>query len=145
MTYEELLQYGRDNGINIEGMELWVTDVRLSNGEELIRNIEAEKYVVVPASDAPRTIYYATHALQKIGKKGTPIKQYTPFYDNTGYRRYTGESVNVYFTEDEAKKKLAEQYGRIERYYQHKLEEYQSKKDSYKNKIMALKNEQRGV
>lgn len=141
MNYGEFIEHCDKNGIDPIGKDVWVTDVRLSQKEELIRNIHAERFVIVPASDAGRTIYYADHVLQKYGKKGKPIKQFISIYDTTGFRSYPGVSVNIYFNERDAKEKLIQQLENLEYFYNEKSNEYNKKAEGYLNQIAELKQE----
>lgn len=138
MNYVEFIEYCKDNNIDPIGLDVWVTDVRLSQKEELIRNVQAEQFMIAPASEAGRNVYYADHILQKYGKKGRPVRQFISIYDTTGYRSYPGVSVNIYLNEKDAKQKLIEQLKDLKSYYSKKSKEYNEKEEQAKTEIEEL-------
>lgn len=50
-----------------------------------------------------KRVYYSDHHFRPLGKKGEPISTVIAPYDNTGYRTYTGISLNIFFNEKECK------------------------------------------
>lgn len=127
MTYDEFIKYCKQNRMNPEGMTVWATDIRMSNGDKLIRDVRAVEGVITHIENIDKTIYYADYAILKVGKRGL-TKQVIPFYDNTGYRYNTGTSLNVYLSKEEAVKKAIEQLADIEKYYDHRIKFEQERK-----------------
>lgn len=46
MTYDEFIKYCKQNRMNPEGMTVWATDIRMSNGDKLIRDVRAVEGVI---------------------------------------------------------------------------------------------------
>ena len=88
------------------GDKLWVADYRHNNvTEKPIRHVEPQLVELCANDTLPKnkTIYYADFHFRPVSKTGTVLKQVIAPYDNTGYRGYTGVSVGIFFTEQEAK------------------------------------------
>lgn len=84
------------------GNTVWVCDYRYNDLSlsKPIRHVPPVEVEIWSNDDLPKNkrVYYSSIHFRPIGKK-TVI---APF-DNTGYRSYTGVSLNVFLTEDEAK------------------------------------------
>lgn len=120
MNYKEFIEYCEKKNINPEGVTVWATDIRMSGGDQYIRNVRAVEGIVTHRDNVNKNIYYADYAIIKMGKRG-PTKQVIAFYDNTGFRSYTGTSINVYFTKEEAIEEAISQLKEIEEYYDSRI------------------------
>lgn len=139
MTYTEYLAYCEENQITPHGTTVWVTDVRKSEGETMLRNIRAEKMVVVSNESINKKCNSTEYSLQKIGKRGKPLKSYVSMYDNSVSSYLSGtSSVNIYVTEYEAKVKLSEQLTELEEHYIKKYNEYKDLMEETRKEIDSL-------
>lgn len=138
MTYKEFIEHCQNNRIDPVGLDVWITDIRLSDGDKLIRNVRAERFNVIHAKDAKRTVYYADHALQHYGRIGKLLSKVSMFYDNTGNRSYEGVSVNVYFTKEEAEEKMKTQLEDIRNSYQIQIDYYNRMINKIDNEISEV-------
>lgn len=105
MLYPELLAL-IESGDKKIGDPVWVVDVRHDDIlNKPIRNIPPTKVSIFGADMLPerKRVYYADYHFRMVGKTGKPLAAVIAPYDNTGYRGFTGVSVNIFLTEREAK------------------------------------------
>ena len=105
MLYKEL-EALIDSGDKKAGDEFWVVDIRHDDIlNKPIRNVSPTKVVLFSNTELParKKVYYADYHFRTIGKNGFPLATVIAPYDNTGYRGYTGVSLNIFLTEKEAK------------------------------------------
>jgi len=104
MHYPEL-QKLIEGGTVQAGDTLWIADYRhQSINDKPIRHLVPTEVRLISNVDLPphKRIYYADFHFRPYGKTGKLLAQIIAPYDNTGYRGYTGGSVGVFFTREEA-------------------------------------------
>lgn len=98
MTFEEFMKTPECKIGNI----VWVCDYRYNDLSlsKPIRHVPPTEVEIWSNDDLPKNkrVYYSSIHFRPIGKKVV----IAPF-DNTGFRSYTGVSLNVFLTEKEAK------------------------------------------
>lgn len=124
----ELVEYFECNGVEIErkgsnvayhnlenviGKRVWICDYRLGEEGAFNKPIRAiiPKYVEVCSNDTlpkSKTIYYSPVHFREI-KKGKASSTIIAPYDNTGYRCYTGTSLNIFEEEGDCRKFFVKQ------------------------------------
>lgn len=107
------MNYGEFNstGEPTVGQIVWICDYRHNDFlERPIRHVKPTQAVVVSNDDLPKrkTVYYAETHFRPIGKKGKPLKQIIAPYDNTGYRSYEGESLQIFHDKEDCIEKYME-------------------------------------
>ena len=108
MLYKDLEDLIVDKKIK-EGDTLWITDFRFGSDGALnkpIRHVKPTKVKLVSNSELPKnkTVYYSNYHFRPINKNGETSKsRIIAPYDNTGYRSYTGVSLNIFTDEKECK------------------------------------------
>ena len=107
---------------NILGKMVWICDYRANEDpkKKPIRNIEPTPVVVTDANETSKTIYYSPIYFRPVKKGNIMSKVIAPF-DNTGYRSYTGESVNIFYTVEDCVKCYREQVRQAEATYHKEL------------------------
>lgn len=86
------------------GETVWICDYRFTDiSQKPIRHVKPTEAIIVSNDDLPKnkTVYYSTIHFRPIGKKGTPLKQIISPYDNTGFRSFTGTSLNIFLRKEE--------------------------------------------
>lgn len=104
MKYKDL-EERINKGTVVDGTHFWVVDFRHENVlEKPIRNVKPTEVVLMGNASLPKgkRVYYAEHHFRPIGKNGNPMAKVIAPYDNTGFRGYTGESLNIFHTKQEA-------------------------------------------
>lgn len=134
MDYKELAEAINAGDIKV-GDKLFITDFR--HGDILnkpIRNIAPTEVILFPNTELPprKTVYYADYHFRPVGKNGAALSTIIAPYDNTGYRGYTGISVNIFRTLAEAKAVYIEQCEKV-------LEQAQSAQDIWMRKFEEIK------
>ncbi len=84
----------------------WIVDYRFDDiNNKPIRHVTPTEVAVFNVADTPppKRVYYADYYFKPLGATGKPLAKVIAPYDNTGYRGYTGISVQVFETEKEAK------------------------------------------
>lgn len=121
MKWEEFLKQNE----TINGKKVYVVDIRNSDGNSYLRSIEPTLVEIVSNEELPKNkkVYYSNYHFRKIGKTGKTTKQIIAPYDNTGYRSYSGVSVNVFETYEEAVEKYNEQLEDVVDTYRHRIRE----------------------
>lgn len=100
MDYKEFIK----NHKSMIGETVWICDYRhLDISKKPIRHIKPTEALVVSNDELPsnKTVYYSDIHFRPIGNKGTPLKQIIAPFDNTGYRSFTGISLNIFITKEE--------------------------------------------
>lgn len=100
------------NHEDLIGKTVWICDYRFTDiAQKPIRHVKPTEVLVVRNDDLPagKTIYYADIHFRPIGRNGQPLKKIIAPYDNTGYRFFSGTSVNIFLTEQECVKCYLEQ------------------------------------
>ena len=137
MKWEEYLErYGK----NVEGNIAYITDLRVSDGgNKFIRNIPPTKVLIRHNRElnGAKTIYYSDfHFLKMKGDK--VLKQVIAPFDNTGYRYYTGTSVNIFEDYEDCVKKHNEQVEKAANVYNSRIREIEEQRD----KLLQMKIEE---
>lgn len=95
---------------SMNGEYVWVCGYRQPDlNKKPIRNVPPQKVLVASADSVKGNVYYSKSVFLKLNKKGEPTKSAIKVFDNTGYRFYTGVSVNVFDNEAECKAKWKDQ------------------------------------
>ncbi len=92
------------------GQDVWICDYRLNKSsiEKPIRHVKPQ-LVQVTDNGTARNIYYSNVHFRPYSAKGNVLKKIIKPYDNTGYRAFTGVSVNIFMTEKECRKHYVKQ------------------------------------
>lgn len=108
---------------NITGKMVWICDYRANADptKKPIRGIEPTPVVVTDAKETNKTIYYSPIYFRPV-KNGHVMSKVIAPMDNTGYRGYTGESVNIFYTVEDCIKCYREQVRQATETYQNELE-----------------------
>lgn len=92
------------------GDKVWICDYRYDNPtNQPIRNVEPQEVFIMSGADTKKKIYYSDFYFAPISTKGAPLAKVIAPFDNTGFRGYTGISVNIFLEEKDCRKKFAEQ------------------------------------
>lgn len=116
MEFKEFNDNVLGNTINI-GDEVWICDYRFETvANKPIRHVVPQKVVIEDNSNLPanKKIYYSSIHFLPLGKNGKPKKQVIAPFDNTGYRGYTGVSLQIFATEKECREAYVRQCKSIE-------------------------------
>lgn len=116
MEFNEFKDNVLGKTINI-GDEVWVCDYRYETvANKAIRHVVPQKVVVEDNSKLPanKTVYYSNVHFLPVGANGKPKKQVIAPFDNTGYRGYTGVSLQIFATEQECRDAYVRQCKTIE-------------------------------
>lgn len=100
----------RDTYMNLEnviGKRVWICDYRLGDGGAINKPIRAitPKYVEICSNDTlpkSKTVYYSPIHFREV-KKGKASSNIIAPYDNTGYRCYSGVSLNIFDKEKDCR------------------------------------------
>lgn len=101
LEFSELL--GCEGKLNY-GEKVWICDYRFNDvSEKAIRHLPPQEVILVNNSELPKnkTVYYSNFHFRPLGKKGNVLSKIISPYDNTGYRSYTGVSINIFLTKEE--------------------------------------------
>ncbi len=107
---------------NVLGKMVWICDYRANEDpkKKPIRNIEPTPVVVTDAKETNKTIYYSPIYFRPV-KKGHVMSKVIAPMDNTGFRGYTGESVNIFYTVEDCVKCYREQVRQAKAIYKKEL------------------------
>lgn len=107
---------------NITGKIVWICDYRANADptKKPIRGIEPTPVVVTDAKETNKTIYYSPIYFRPV-KNGHVMSKVIAPMDNTGYRGYTGESVNIFYTVEDCVKCYREQVRQAKAIYHKEL------------------------
>lgn len=91
----------------MDGEYVWITDFRYNDySNKPIRHIKPQKVLIRSNTKTNKKIYYSESHFVGLKRNGEPLKTgVIPFFDNTGFRSFTGTSVKVFTTEREAERK----------------------------------------
>lgn len=84
--------------------KVWICDYRFNDIQEKpIRHLPPQEVAVISNTELPKnkTVYYSEFHFRPLGKKGNVLSSVISPYDNTGYRSYTGVSINIFLDKDE--------------------------------------------
>lgn len=87
-----------------KGEIVWVCDHRLLDiNKKPIRHVKPTKVLVRSCDELPghKRVCYSASYFSPLNKKGEPLAKIISPVDNTGYRSYSGETLNVFTTEAE--------------------------------------------
>lgn len=86
------------------GRTLYVCDFRYNDiFKKPIRHIKPTEVVVIRKEDTTKTIYYSSHCFAPV-KRGNPDNNKAiSVFDNTGFRSYPGEPVQIFDNYEECK------------------------------------------
>lgn len=95
---------------NVIGKMAWICDYRVNADptKKPIRNIKPTPVVVTDAKETSKTIYYSPVYFRPVNRGKISSTVIAPM-DNTGYRCYSGTSVNIFYTKEECVKCYREQ------------------------------------
>ena len=142
MLYTELEHKIVKGEINIETDCVWISDYRLGTDptSKPIRHVKPTKVKTFKATGGcikltkNKKVYYSNYHFRTLNKNGTISSKIIAPYDNTGFRSYTGVSLNIFMTEEECR----EHYLSLCESVKNALEEY---KDIYMKTFDVLINE----
>ena len=104
------------------GKIVWISHYNTRNPQRKpLRNITPTKCIISDNEScevtkkqshgyAKKNIYYSKSHFTPLGKNGTPLKKAISPVDNTGYRSYCGNMLNVFTTEEEAQDSYDKEY-----------------------------------
>lgn len=103
-THDRFLEKTYHNLENIIGKRFWICDYRLNNqcDSKPIRSVSPKLVQVFSNDDLPKNknVYYSPIHFREVKGDKCLSTVIAPF-DNTGYRGYTGVSVNIFNTQDD--------------------------------------------
>ncbi|GAA4879094.1 hypothetical protein GCM10023310_69020 [Paenibacillus vulneris] len=85
---------------------VYICDYRFNDiDNQPIRHIPPMKVVVCSNEDLPKNkrVYYSEVHFRPIGTNGKVQSRIIAPFDNTGYRAYTGTSLNIFYDEQKSK------------------------------------------
>lgn len=104
---------------------VWICDFRLNKDRDAkpIRNVPPKLVMVVSNNELPKgkNVYYSPVHFREVKKSGYSSTVIAP-YDNTGYRSYTGVSLNIFYDKEECYKHFKEQCDQAILEYKEELE-----------------------
>jgi len=113
------------------GLKVWICDYRLNSKSDLkpIRNIRPTLVEVVDNKELPKNknVYYTDFHFRPISKKGKTLKQIIAPYDNTGYRSFSGTSVNIFLNKEDCIDCFKVQCSDVKKRYRMKISEIEEK------------------
>lgn len=115
MDFKEFSQNYLGKVVNI-GDEVWICDYRHDDiNKQPIRSVVPQKVVIEDNDNLPKnkTVYYSDVHFLPVGVNGKPKKQVIAPFDNTGFRGYTGVSVQIFLTEAECRAAYLKQCEKI--------------------------------
>jgi len=120
---------------SVIGKQIWITDYRRGKSGGYVRHVPPTLVEVTSNSELPKNkrIYYSDVHFRKI-KNGKVSKEIHAPYDNTGYRSYTGVSVNIFYTYEEAVQKYNEQIDEMIDSYNTEIKGIYTEIDDIRNK-----------
>lgn len=121
--------------------EVWICDYRFNDiDNKPIRHVKPKRVVVWSNRDLPKNkkVYYSEFHFREIKENGKPSSTVIVPYDNTGYRSYAGDSLNIFYDEKECIKHYKKQCKEI-------IKRFEAAKESrlkyYDEKIAEINNE----
>ncbi|QWU14231.1 hypothetical protein SAMN04487895_101521 [Paenibacillus sophorae] len=122
--------------------EVWICDYRFNDiDNKPIRHVKPKKVVVWSNKDLPKNkkVFYSEFHFREIKENGKPSSTVIGPYDNTGYRAYTGVSLNIFYSEEECrkhyKKQCKENLKKFEKAKISRIEYYNKKLEEINNEI----------
>lgn len=86
------------------GDRLWVCDFRYEDiNQKPIRNVPPQEVALIGNDQLPegKKVYYSDFHFRTLTKTGQVSAKVIAPYDNTGYRGFTGISINIFKTKEE--------------------------------------------
>ena len=84
------------------GSTVWVCSYHQPDiDKKPLRNVAPVYCMVMSADNLKQTIYYSKAYFAPIGKNGNPTEKVIKAVDNTGYRSYCGNEIDVFDNEEE--------------------------------------------
>lgn len=86
-----------------KGEVVWVTQYnRPDIHKKALRNVPPTQCIIKSIDDCTKKVYYSTTYFAPLKKDGTATSKVISPVDNTGYRSFCGNEINVFTTEAEA-------------------------------------------
>lgn len=109
VLHPELKDLIESGEVNI-GDKVWICDYRFDDPtNKPMRNIAPQQVFIMDKSSTKKRIYYSDFYFAPISAKGTPLATVIAPFDNTGFRGYTGISVNVFLDEKDCREHFVKQ------------------------------------
>lgn len=109
MLHPELKALLESGEVSI-GDKVWICDYRFDDPtNKPIRNLAPQQMFIMDASSTKKNIYYSSFYFAPISAKGTPLAAVIAPFDNTGFRGYTGVSVNIFLDEKDCRDHFVKQ------------------------------------
>jgi len=129
------------------GHKVWVCDYRQPDlNKKPIRHVKPTKVIIVSNEDLPKnkTVYYSKTHFRPLNDKGNRTSKVIKPVDNTGYRSYAGEEINVFDSEIQCKQYYGAQCDAIIHRLQERIETaieglHRQQQEVIANKKEALK------
>jgi len=121
------------------GKQIWIVDYRRGKSGGYVRHVPPTLVKVTCNSELPKNkrVYYSDYHFRKV-KNGKVSKEILAPYDNTGYRSYTGVSVNIFYTYEEAAKKYNEQIEEIIYLYNNEIKNIRNEMDEVNDRKIKI-------
>ncbi|WGT37724.1 hypothetical protein QH639_18060 [Lysinibacillus sp. 1 U-2021] len=121
------------------GKQIWITDYRRGKSGGYVRHVPPTLVEVTCNSELPKNkrVYYSNYHFRKV-KNGKVMKEIHAPYDNTGYRSYTGVSVNIFYTYEEAVQKYNEQIEEIIYSYNNEIKKIRNEMEEVNNRKIKI-------
>lgn len=120
-----------------EGDIVWICDYRLNENldEKPIRHVVPTEVMIVNNENLPKNkkVYYSSYHFRTLNKKREASSTIIAPYDNTGYRLYSGISLNIFKKEPECRNCFKEQCLIV-------TEKINQKKDEFLKTIKRMEN-----
>lgn len=137
-----LMETEYENLENIIGKRFWICDYRLNSKKDSkpIRNVPPKLVQVFSNDDLPKNkrVYYSPVHFREV-KNDKILSTIIAPYDNTGYRAYTGISLNIFNSEIECINCFNKQCDEAIKEYEDELKRRTDEINSRINEIENLK------
>lgn len=123
------------------GEHVYICDYRFNSiDDKPIRHIQPMKVVVCSNDDLPKNkrVYYSDIHFRPVGENDKIQSRIIAPFDNTGYRAYTGVSLNIFYDEKECKEFYRQQCNKNIAEFSKAMVD---KVEYYKKKIKEIQNE----
>lgn len=142
VVIHNLMELKYENLENIIGKRFWICDYRLNSKKDSkpIRNVPPKLVQVFSNDDLPKNkrVYYSPVHFREV-KNDKILSTIIAPYDNTGYRAYTGISLNIFKTELECVNCFNKQCDEAIKEYEDELKRRTDEINSRINEIENLK------
>jgi len=144
MKYTELQNAIASGEVNT-GDKVYICDYRFNDiDNKAIRHVKPQEVVLCSNFDLPenKKVYYSNHHFKPLNKKGKMLSKIIVPYDNTGYRSYTGVSLNIFLTMEECIEFYTQQCNEIIKMFEEakisKVEYFDAQINEIKSEIESL-------